>query len=244
MVGIDVWPGVTYADSDNIAVADIVISSKRVVSSPELFGTLVRVVLCLLNTDIDFEVSTDMNSNAFGTMCIASDFSIPASPERFSCSTALDSSPLTAFNCVRVLQASKPSYHLCSTLLLSALPQFPNQEPPRPQQLLLPDLPMVPHLGHTETMAVPLAAGVACVSIGQRNELTNPWHMLAIHHLHVIHAELTFAGLHAFRPLVINILAAKSSTVIEPSTARSATTQSTGFLEHSTLWTRYVISDR
>ena len=61
---------------------------------------------------------------------------------------------------------------------------------------------------------------------------------------HVIGLELTFTGLHAFRPFVINILAAKSSTAIEPSTARSATTDSTGFLEHSTLWTRYVISDR
>ena len=59
-------------------------------------------------------------------------------------------------------------------------------------------------------------------------------------HQHAIDAELTFAGLHAFRPFVINILAAKSSTIIEPSTTRSATTHSTRFLEHSTLWTRYV----
>ena len=42
----------------------------------------------------------------------------------------------------------------------------------------------------------------------------------------VIGLELTFAGLHTFRPLVVNILAAKSSAVLEPSTARSATTDS------------------
>ena len=44
--------------------------------------------------------------------------------------------------------------------------------------------------------------------------------------LHLIGLGLTFAGLHAFRPPVINIVAAKSSAVLEPSTARSATTDS------------------
>ena len=44
--------------------------------------------------------------------------------------------------------------------------------------------------------------------------------------LHVIGLELTFAGRHAFMPPVINIFAAKPSTVLEPSTARSATADS------------------
>ena len=44
--------------------------------------------------------------------------------------------------------------------------------------------------------------------------------------LHVIGLELTFAGLHSIGPHVINIFAAKSSAVLEPSTARSATTDS------------------
>ena len=55
--------------------------------------------------------------------------------------------------------------------------------------------------------------------------------------LHVISLELTFAGLRAFRPPVINIFAAKSSAIIDPSTARSATTDSTGFLEGAAVWT-------
>ena len=32
--------------------------------------------------------------------------------------------------------------------MLLARPQFLNQDPPRPQQLFLPDFPMVPHAGH------------------------------------------------------------------------------------------------
>ena len=44
--------------------------------------------------------------------------------------------------------------------------------------------------------------------------------------LHVIGLELTFAGLHAIGPPVIDMFAAKSSAVLEPSTARSATTDS------------------
>ena len=43
---------------------------------------------------------------------------------------------------------------------------------------------------------------------------------------YIISLELTFAGLHAVRPSVINILAAKSSAALEPSAARSATTDS------------------
>ena len=43
---------------------------------------------------------------------------------------------------------------------LPALPQFLNQDPPRPQQLSLPDFSMVPHLGHTELVAVVVTAGV------------------------------------------------------------------------------------
>jgi len=52
-----------------------------------------------------------------------------------------------------------------------------------------------------------------------------------------------FAGLHAFRPPVINISVAESSAVLEPSTPRSATTDSAGFLERATLWARNLISD-
>ena len=53
--------------------------------------------------------------------------------------------------------------------------------------------------------------------------------------------ELTFAGLHAFRPPVIDIFVANSSTLFEPSASRSATTDSTGFLERVTLWAHHLI---
>ena len=46
------------------------------------------------------------------------------------------------------LQAFTPLDHLCSTFLLPTPPQFLNQAPPGAQQLTLPDLRNVPHLGH------------------------------------------------------------------------------------------------
>ena len=50
-----------------------------------------------------------------------------------------------------------------------------------------------------------------------------------------ISLELTFAGLHALRPLVINVSVAGTSTVLIPSTAGSATTDSAGFREGAAL---------
>ena len=56
--------------------------------------------------------------------------------------------------------------------------------------------------------------------------------------------ELTFAGLHALKPAVISVPVASTSAVLKPSTARSATTLSAGFLERATLSARHRISDR
>ena len=61
---------------------------------------------------------------------------------------------------------------------------------------------------------------------------------------YAVSLELTFAGRHALKPLEINIFVTGTSTVLKPSTARSATTDSAGFLERAALWTRYRISDR
>ena len=55
---------------------------------------------------------------------------------------------------------------------------------------------------------------------------------------------LTFAGLRALRPAVINVFVANTSTIFIPSTARSATTDSAGFLERAALWARHRIRDR
>ena len=63
-------------------------------------------------------------------------------------------------------------------------------------------------------------------------------------HLHAINPELTFAGLHALRPPVVNISVVSSSAVLEPSTARSTTTDSAGFHELAALRTRHGTSDR
>ena len=65
-------------------------------------------------------------------------------------------------NCDRALHAWIPSYHVCGCFVLPPPPQFLNQEPPRPQQLILSDFPMVPHLGHTteKAIVVVVSAGV------------------------------------------------------------------------------------
>ena len=55
---------------------------------------------------------------------------------------------------ILLLQAWMPSYHVRSSFALPAVPQFRNHEPPRPQQLRLFDLPIFPHLWHTELMIV------------------------------------------------------------------------------------------
>ena len=68
---------------------------------------------------------------------------------------------MPAFDCARVLQAWMRSDRIRPNLELLPLAQFLNQEPPRSQQLFLPDLLMVPHLGHAEVLdVVGAAAGV------------------------------------------------------------------------------------
>ena len=54
-------------------------------------------------------------------------------------------------------------------------------------------------------------------------------------HLHAITLELTFASLHALKPAVTSVSVAGTSAVLIPSTARSATADSAGFLERVTL---------
>ena len=52
---------------------------------------------------------------------------------------------------------------------------------------------------------------------------------------------LTFAGLGALKPPVIGVSVAGASAVFIPSTPRSTTADSTGFLERVTLWAHYLI---
>ena len=57
--------------------------------------------------------------------------------------------------------------------------------------------------------------------------------------------ELTFACFYTLKPLVvINVFVVGASAVLIPSPARSAATDSAGFQERATLWTRHHICDR
>ena len=60
---------------------------------------------------------------------------------------------------------------------------------------------------------------------------------------HALGLELTFASLHALKPPVINVSVSDTPTVLIPSTPRSATTDSAGFLERATLWALHRIRD-
>ena len=54
---------------------------------------------------------------------------------------------------------------------------------------------------------------------------------------------LTFAGIHALEPPVINVPVTETSALLKPRTTRSATTDSAGFVECATLWTHRRVSD-
>ena len=114
-------------------------------------------------SDIDVEVLTDANTNLLVTTITNSWFAMSATwegePMSF-CWPAFSCWALNGLDCDRVLQAWIPSCHVWWSFVLPKPPHFLNQEPPRPQQLILSDFPMVPHLGHTETAIVVVTAGV------------------------------------------------------------------------------------
>ena len=152
---------------------------------------------------------------------------------------------MTLLDCDRALHAWIPSYHVCRCFVLPSPSQFLNQEPPRPQQLFLPDFSMVPHLGQTDWTVVNVAtAGIYIHEHWPKKQREKGKTLNSQCFCHAITWELTFAGLHAFRPPVINIAGAKLSAVLEPSTARSATADSARFPECSTPWARQRVSDR
>ena len=62
--------------------------------------------------------------------------------------------------------------------------------------------------------------------------------VILLHLLGVSTIGLTFAGLRALGPPVVSV--SVTSAVLVPSSARSATTDSAGFLERSTLWARHL----
>ena len=60
----------------------------------------------------------------------------------------------------------------------------------------------------------------------------------------ILSFELTFAGLDALKPFVTSVSVVGTAAILIPSTARSATTDSAGFLERAALWARHHISGR
>ena len=107
---------------------------------------------------------------------------------------------------------------------------------------------MVPHLEHTEPTIVVLAGGGYMRLLISRHKkrkiLSHSLFSLSEMRFYMTSdIELTFAGFDAFRPLVTDVSVGDTSTVLIPSTARSATTASARFLERAALWTSHGISD-
>ena len=132
MSGLEVVAGVTYAVE---ALADTIFGGASAIGA-EANATSLNGSM----PDLEFAVT------------------IPLEDSFLSWEASRSSWPMTALDCDRDLQACKPSYHVWSTLVSPALPQFPNQEPPRPQQLILPDRFVIPHMGHTELIVIAAAA--------------------------------------------------------------------------------------
>ena len=128
-----------------------------------MIGKLLEKLSCD-TTGIRAHVSADVNANvriftgtAFGSMptLSASEKALPS-----ACS-APGWWSTTSWN-FRRLQARIPSYHvhMWPTFTFLMLPQLPNQEPPCPQQLSLPDFRMRPHFGHATILLVVLTDGM------------------------------------------------------------------------------------
>ena len=122
--------------------------------------------------------------------------------------------------------------------MLPAPPQLLNQEPPRPQQLGLPDFTIAPHLGHSELTVVVVVSASVFMYIGQDTKEKHSQQSLFSLCGKVVSLQLTLAGRHALEPLVINIFVADTSAVLKPGTARSAATLSAGFLKRAAFGAR------
>ena len=77
---------------------------------------------------------------------------------------------------------------------------------------------MVPHLGHMELIVVEGTASVHIWAVVKETK--------NIIYEHALSLELTFAGFRTLKPFVINVPVASTSTILIPSTTRSATTES------------------
>ena len=117
-----------------------------------LTGTMLDVL-----ARMGVDVLAGVNVNIFAGVTTAFEFDVRCPLERFPCCAAFDCRPTPSLDCDTDLHTWMPSYHVCSSLALPALPHFPNQEPLRAQQLIFPDFAMIPHLGHAELIVVVVA---------------------------------------------------------------------------------------
>ena len=67
---------------------------------------------------------------------------------------------------------------------------------------------------------------------------------MRMHRSYDVRLELTCAGRHALKPLVVNLFIGDTPAVLKPSTARSTTAVSAGFLEFAAFGARHCFSDR
>ena len=126
----------------------------------EVLSVLAVDTLTAVLDDVSDDRLPEVHPNVLFATVSALKFDIPAPSDNPSSSAPLDSSTDATSHRDHSLQASMPSDHVCSCLESPALPHFPNQDPPRLQQLLLPDFLMMPHLEHTAIVSGILAVGV------------------------------------------------------------------------------------
>ena len=135
------------------------LSDMAVVLFTDMFSDVLTVVTGSIFSVV-VDMLLDVNANVFVGVMTEIYLVMPAPIDNFSCLAAFDCRSMAALDCDHVLHAWMPSYHVWSSLALPTTPQFPNQEPPRPQQLTFPDVLTVPHRGHTKPIAVVVTARV------------------------------------------------------------------------------------
>ena len=155
---LDVW-------TIDIVNFDVFIGARVDFVVDGMIGELARVfagAIVSAVTGVDVDLLAGVSVNVVAAVMTALGCTMSASLEEwlFFCWAAFACWPTAVSDCDRALQACMPSYHVWSRFVLPTRPQVLNQEPPRPQQLTLPDFAMMPHLGHTELTVVVVTAGV------------------------------------------------------------------------------------
>ena len=148
----------TLAGVEVIAIVAGVIGLEFVVEVPYALNVVAGVRIANA-----FSICAEENVSGLTAELTVLDFGLlsPSKKPLLSCWASFKCCLTTVFDCARILQACKPSCHVWPSFMPPVPPQFPNQEPPWPQQLILPDFFVTPHLGHTKLIIV-VAAPAVC----------------------------------------------------------------------------------